>query len=147
MKNSRMICLMTLVLVLELSGCEQPQPTPPPTEACRCTLDIQFLLVQVVDQHERPITGLEISIINKHTGQAYDTARMQSMQKAIPDGWYVVFSDHLMKQIDPSGEAIIVIGEKDGLSFKEEFVFDTDECGCHVRKIAGPDTIVLSEWP
>ena len=118
MKNSRMICLIALVLVLGLSGCEQLQPTPTPTKACRCTLDIQFLLVEVVDQHERPITGLEISVINKHTGQAYDMARMQSMQEAIPDGWYVVFGDRLKKQINPSGEAIIVIGEKNGLSFK-----------------------------
>jgi hypothetical protein len=95
MKNGRMIYLIALALVLGLSGCVQPQPTPPLTKACRCTLDIQFLLVEVVDQHERPVTGLEITVINKHTGQAYDMARSRTMQEAIPDGWYVVFSDHL----------------------------------------------------
>jgi len=38
---------------------------------------------------------------------------------------------------------IFFTGTKNNLEVTGEYLFNTDECRCHVNKVAGPDTLVL----
>jgi hypothetical protein len=130
-----------------------PTDTPPATSRStpeivtvqvrrECPAVLTVEMVRVVDQHGYPIAGVQITVTNKHTGHVYEIPQRWDTR-----GLYGVFSNRFSDEINPSGEEIIVSGWKDGLSFEDEFVFGTDEARRGIRRIAGPDTIVLPEQP
>jgi hypothetical protein len=61
-----------------------------------------------------------------------------------PDGIAAVgiFSDAFIQTVLPFGEDVVVAVTADGASGSARYRFESD--GCHVQKLAGPDTLVVS---
>ena len=82
--------------------------------------------------------GLAISDTIVRTGHGFLVS--QSANGA--SGGYIVIDDSHVDQIRPSGDSVRVAGANGGHQFVADFVFDAPG-GCHVRKLAGPDTVTV----
>lgn len=103
-----------------------------------CTALFASISVVVQTPAGVPVTGLIISATNLRTGQNF----------AVPQylgggpGRYTVFDDNLQDRIRASGDSVRVTGSDIAVRFTENFVIDVPG-GCHVRKLAGPDMIMV----
>ena len=121
---------LSLILV-SLLGCGD-QPT-------YCTELFAMLRVTVLTQGGAPVSGLTISATTLRSGQSF-TVPQQSVGGE--PGAYVVFDDNLRDRIPASGDSVRVTGSDIAPRFTEYFVIDVPG-GCHVRKVSGPDTIMV----
>ena len=103
-----------------------------------CTALFATIPLTVQTPDGAPASGLFISATVLRTGESF----------AVPQfgfggpGTYVVFDDNFRDRIRPSGDSVRVTGSGAG-QFTAEFRFDVPG-GCHVRKVAGPDTVTAS---
>lgn len=61
-------------------------------------------------------------------------------QQGYPAGSVTIFSDNNVRDVRVSGDSVRVTGVGGGRAFSAMYQFGSD--GCHIRKIAGPDTVV-----
>lgn len=97
-------------------------------------------LVTVVDTLGNPVDSLETTITNSR-GKEFNFDEL-----SIPpylQGAYYVMTDGCQNDFTIRPEKIIFNGTKGGKEVNGEFFFNTDECRCHVHKVAGPDTLIL----
>jgi hypothetical protein len=123
----KILALMSLA-ALVACGAEQP-PTI-------CTALFAYLTLKVQDPNGMPVSGLAISDTLRRTGQGFNVP--QTLMLA--PGTYVVFDDNFTSRIRSSGDSIRVAGSKGATGFTADFFFDVPG-GCHVRKLAGPDSV------
>lgn len=105
-----------------------------------CTALFAAIPVMVQTQGGAPVTGLTITATNVRTGQSFGVS--QSLGGGNGPGTYVVFDDNLRDRVRTSGDSVRVTGSDSALRFTEYFVIDVPG-GCHVRKVLGPDTVVV----
>ena len=115
-----------------LSACKTEGPV------AICTANFAFVPVTVRDSSGNPVAGLSIADTVIRTQHSFLVP--QSLE--LPAGTYVILDDGFRDQIRPSGESVRVSGFNGGTRFSATFTFDVSD-GCHVRKLAGPDTIVV----
>jgi len=114
-----------------LIGCtRQSSPTV-------CTALFAYVTLTVHDPQRAAVTGLTISDTVRRTGQTF----VMSQFGSLPVGSYVIFDDSHTNLIRATGDSVRVAGSAGGTTFVADFVFDVPG-GCHVRKLAGPDTVV-----
>jgi len=58
-------------------------------------------------------------------------------------GAYFVMTDGYQNDFGTAPGKIFFRGIKNNLEVTGEYLFSTDDCRCHVYKVAGPDTLVL----
>lgn len=124
----RTLPLASLLLV-SLLGCAD-QPTV-------CTESFAMVPLTVLTQGGVPVSGLAISATTLRTGQSYDVPQQNGIGGP---GAYIVFDDGLHARIRASGDSVRVTGSDAAPRFTADFMFDIPG-GCHVRKVAGPDTV------
>ena len=124
--------LLLSLLLAPLIGCDDQ-----PAQGV-CTALFAAISVTVQTQGGAPVTGLSITATNLRTGQSFGVP--QSLGTG--PGTYVVFDDNLRDRVRVSGDSVRVIGSDSAPRFTGYFVIDVPE-GCHVRKVAGPDTVVV----
>jgi hypothetical protein len=109
-----------------------------PSDGCVCTASFAFYNVAVVTASGAPVTGLTPTVTVIRTGQHLTPSVSAAGNQ------YPVFSDGEISQIDPAGEAVhFAAGNAQG-STAGDYVFDAPgACHCHMRKVSGPDTLVL----
>lgn len=127
--------LILLLLVIGLVSCSTVE------EDCMCTEEYRFYLVTVVDTLGVPIDSLTVTIKDKD-GDELDVAQDPHPFGA---GKYTVLNDSFTQMF-----CSCTIPEKIYFSATDgnrvaagEFLFNTDECKCHINKVEGPDTLVL----
>ncbi|MGM0545163.1 MAG: hypothetical protein ACQEST_00445 [Bacteroidota bacterium] len=103
-----------------------------------CTDEFVMLSVTVLDQNNELADSVDIQVTNK-SGTIYDCDEYLCQETSM--GTYSIMHDGLREEISDQKEIIIVEGNKDDFRFREDFQFRDD--GCHVQKIAGPDTVTL----
>ena len=108
---------------------------------CVCSQEFRTYKVTVVDDLNHPIDSLTITI--KDAGGNVLNVE-QDPSSHIP-GSYVVLTDAFTQMFctcektDP-----IYFYATDGNKVTDDvFLFNTDECRCHINKVSGPDTLVL----
>jgi hypothetical protein len=110
-------------------------------EDCMCTMEYRYTLVTVVDTLGVPVDSLTITIKDKD-GDELDVHQETNTFGA---GKYTVLSDsftHIMCTCGTPQQ--IYFSATDGNRVANgEFMFNTDECKCHINKVSGPDTLVL----
>ena len=84
------------------------------------------------------MSNLAVSDTVVRTRAGFDVAQDGLLNAA---GTVVVFSDSDAGDVRPTGDSVRVTGTGIGKRFSAMYQFGTD--GCHVRKIAGPDTVVV----
>lgn len=103
-----------------------------------CTAIFAMISVSVVDQQGNPVTGMTItdSVLRTHA-----TFTVPQIEGIYPPGTHQVFSDNFSDQVRESGDPVRVVGTNGTISFSADFVFGVPG-GCHVGKLAGPDSVV-----
>ena len=108
---------------------------------CLCTEEYRFFLVTVVDTLGVPVDSLTVTIRDKD-GDELDVVQESY---AFGPGKYTVLNDSFTQMFCVCGTSQkIYFSATDGNRIAEgEFLFNTDECKCHINKVEGPDTLVL----
>jgi len=107
---------------------------------CVCTEEFRTYLVTVVDSVGNPVDSLQTTIRNEQ-GKYYTFS-----EPGVPpylQGSYFVMTDGYRDDFRTKPEKIFFGGTKNNLEVSGEYLFHTDECRCHVYKVAGWDTLVL----
>ena len=105
---------------------------------CVCRLKFESISVYIVDFNGKPLTNFTLTIGNERTAEHYDVK-----QPNHDGGLYTVINDSFKWRLEASGDPIFVYGEQGDTRFIADFTIGTDDCVCHVQKIAGPDTIMV----
>lgn len=108
-------------------------------EGCLCTDEFVTITVVVVDSLMAPLDSVSVQTVNKETDEVI---QVHGERFSFTTGNYVVIDDSHIKKLSVIPAFFIFEGQKGQLSFKTDFVFNTDLCHCHVHKVAGPDTII-----
>lgn len=106
--------------------------------AAVCTASFAFIPVTVRDSSGNPVAGLSIADTVIRTQQGF----LVPQSFGFAAGTYVVLDDGFRDRLRPTGESVQVSGFNGVTRFTATFTFDVPG-GCHVRKLSGPDTIVV----
>jgi hypothetical protein len=118
-----------------LSACDSTQPIA-------CTEDIVALTVTVVNGVGQPLAGLSVTDTVHRTGAVLDlTAAAQPVDLPADGGPAIVFSDEFRSAVLPSGDQVAVVVSAGGQVANGTYRFGVN--GCHVQKLAGPDSLLL----
>ena len=112
-----------------------------PLIACRdraapavCTESFAMIPLTVRDQNGAPVPGLSITATVLRTETSFTVP-----QRSTPAGGYIAYDDNFRDRIRTSGDSVRIDGYG-GRQFSAGFRIDVPG-GCHVRKLAGPDTV------
>lgn len=108
---------------------------------CLCTEEYRTYLVTVVDTLGVPVDSLNITIKDKDG----DELDVQQEPYYLGEGKYTVLNDSFTHIMCTCGTAqAIYFSATDGSKIANgEFMFNTDDCKCHINKVSGPDTLVM----
>lgn len=116
-----------------IAGCDSP-PTA-------CTEEFVAYSVQVLSPKGEPADSVAIGVRNADTETDYNVCADNLCRQDRENGHYIIFHDGL--EVSPSGNHVVVTGQKDSLTFGANYIFRQGEC--HVRKESGPEQVTLSE--
>lgn len=133
MSRVRALAAALLVLAAVLVACDGNEPQPP----CACTEEFRSYHLTVVDGAGEPADGVDVRVVRVLTGERLDFG-----SPAGTPGVYVIMDDSFTDRI-AADESFQVGGVRRETSFTTEFRFGTDECRCHVLRLAGPDSVTL----
>jgi len=103
-----------------------------------CTALFAYVSLTVRDRSGAPVTGLSISDTVRRTGKAFNV----SQTLPLAAGTYVVFDDSYAADIRDTGDSVRVAGASGTVSFAVDLLLAVPG-GCHVQKLAGPDTVAV----
>lgn len=108
---------------------------------CLCTEEFRSYLVTVVDTLGTPVDSLDVTIKDKDG----DELDVQQEQYFLDDGKYTVLNDSFTHIMCTCGtlQKIYFSATNGSRIATGEFMFNTDECKCHINKVSGPDTLVI----
>jgi hypothetical protein len=126
----------TISLCVAMSGCS--------TEPVVCTDQLVALTATVVNSVGQPLAGLRISDTVVRTGAVLDVTAGAPPTDLLANGLpaAMIFSDAFIEAVLPTGDEVVVVVTAGGHSGSGRYHFGSD--GCHVQKLAGPDTLVVS---
>jgi hypothetical protein len=104
---------------------------------CVCTDVFMSVGVTVVDQNNRVVDSLIVTVKNRSTGKVYDFYG----ETRDYGGGYLVMTDEYTKDFSIFPQEIVFTVHKGNTYISADFSIVTDECKCHVGKSAGPDTL------
>jgi hypothetical protein len=98
--------------------------------------------VTVVDEAGLPVTTAAVTVWFDATGETIDCSNIHMPDK----GLYCIMSDTYRKLLDEDGEIVTVRFTSPGYRpLTEEYLFNTDDCQCHIRHIYGLDTVTMEK--
>ena len=108
---------------------------------CACTEEFRSYLVTVVDTLGIPVGSLTVTIKDKDG----DELDVQQDQYFTNEGKYMILTDSFTHIMCACGtpQKIYFSATDGSRTANGEFMFNTDECKCHINKVSGPDTLVL----
>lgn len=124
-----------LVIAFLIAGCSTID------EDCLCTEEYRFYLVTVVDTLGIPVDSLDVIIRDKDGDELYV---LQELHPFGP-GKYTVLNDSFTQMFCSCGTVQkVYFSATDGNRVATgEFMFNTDDCRCHINKVSGSDTLGL----
>jgi len=102
-----------------------------------CTTEYRTYTINVIDSSSTPVDSLVTTIRNSR-GKIFTNYQFHKEL-----GTYWLMKDSYIQEFTISPTTIIFTGTKDSISVDAGFLFNTDNCKCHVNKVAGPDTLVI----
>ena len=113
------------------------------TDPVFCTDETVALTAVIVNGTGQPITLISVTDTVVRNGAVLDISASHPAGGLPADGasQIVVFSDDFMETILPPSELVAVAVSAGTQSVSARFEFGTD--GCHVRRVAGPDTLEI----
>lgn len=124
-----------------------------------CTLESRSFTIDVVDEQDNPVSGLDLEIINQQTGRPLcepieEERRRESCLSELREsggtpGRYVIISSLNNAELNKGGDVrhqdtIVVRARMDGqVLFTQEYIVVMDEYKCHPERLIGPLKIVV----
>ena len=109
---------------------------------CLCTEIFVSYHVTVVDEAGKPVANAAVTVWFDATGETVDCAEFHAPDK----GLYCVMNDNYRKLLDQDGEIVKVRFTAPGYrTLTEDYLFNTDDCQCHIRQIYGLDTVTMEK--
>ena len=102
-----------------------------------CTAQVVALALVVRAPDGSPVPGLTISDTILRTRQAITYSPPPIASRA-----RIIFDDSFRTTIRPEGDSVRVAGTTGTTGFSANFIFDVPY-GCHVSKLAGPDSVTV----
>lgn len=94
--------------------------------------------VLILDENNQPAENLQTTVTN-------EKGVVLEILSSFPEpGVYVVMDDSHTEKFSTTPEKIFFSATGRGISVNAEYLFNTDECECHVNKVAGPDTLIIN---
>lgn len=97
-----------------------------------------MVTVVVVDTTNNLVLGLATTV-KDDSGKIYNVYN----DPTIFPGHYTVMDDNYVRELSTNPKRFLFTGVKDSLTVNGEFFINTDKCKCHIKKVSGPDTLVL----
>ena len=131
---------LLFALPLLLAGCSVFEGDEHPRA---CTDQYVSYTVDVRLPDGAPADSVSITAENERTGQVYGPCNgiIADGVGCGESGTYTVYTDAQESATSRAGDDVTVRGTRGDLAFEAAFRFRTD--GCHVDKLAGPDTVTL----
>lgn len=133
------IPLILMAAGLFLQSCSQS------TSPRVCTLQFVVHQVTVLSAEGEPADSVDINITDRNTGETFNPCESEVFDCAGEgfEGNYTLIHDGYSDESEEGREFNLrVKGQKDQASFEADFTFRND--GCHIRKVAGPDSVTLT---
>ena len=108
---------------------------------CMCTQEFRGYAVVVTDTLGVPADSLSVTIKDQN-GNILDVEQEQFDPE---DGKYTVLTDsftQLFCTCETPGKIYFSATDGNRTAYGE-FMFNTDECKCHINKVSGPDTLII----
>jgi hypothetical protein len=134
-RSHRIMSVLALVL---FAGCSSTVDG-----TCACTEEFRYFTVTVLDDASQPAQNVALTRTNLRTGKVLEPGWLGLLVA----GTYLVADDGQTKDFSTNGDTLRVTGTQGGASFTADFVFAADACGCHLQRVAGPDTVIIGEQP
>lgn len=134
----RYIPLLLLAAGLFLQSCSQS------ISPRVCTAQFVVHQVTVLDTGGEPADSVEIDITDRDTGETFNPCESDAFDCAAEgfEGNYTLIHDGYFEESEEGREfRLYVMGRKNQTSFEADYTFRND--GCHIRKVAGPDSVQL----
>jgi hypothetical protein len=127
--------LILFLSVIALFSCSTVE------DDCLCTMEYRFYLVTVVDTLGVPVDSLTITVKDKD-GDDLDVTQDPS---SFDVGKYTVLNDSFTQIFCActTPEKVYFSASDGNRIAAGEYLFNTDECKCHINKVSGPDTLVI----
>lgn len=104
-----------------------------------CTMMFAMIEVRVADSALRPIGGAEVTVTRKRTGEI----RTLGPSGVGERGSYTIADDSMREAIAAEGEPFEVRARLGTLKAAASYTIGLTEGGCHITKLAGPETLIL----
>jgi len=104
-----------------------------------CTASFAMVTAAVVDGSGQALSDVSVTDTVRRTGTVLEVTQTPP---PFDPGTAVIFSDAFLSAVFPAGDDVSVVATAAGRSGSAQYRFGSD--GCHVRKLAGPDTLVVS---
>lgn len=128
--------LVLIFLAIQfLNNCDDNDPPN-----CICSEEFRMYFVTVIDSLGNPVDSLQ-AIVTNDKGKEYNFDGF--LPPPYLQGAYLVMTDGYQTDFSVRPGKIFFVGTKNDLEISGEYLFNTDECRCHVYKVAGPDTLIL----
>ncbi len=123
-------------LTAALAGCG--------TDPGICLPNFEELHVAVVNATGQSLAGIGVTDTVLRSGAVLEVAALLPPDNLPAEGLpgVVIFSDEFIGEILPLGDEVAVVLKAGGHQASGRYRFGSN--GCHVHKIAGPDTLVVS---
>lgn len=130
--------LLLLAAGLYLQSCSQS------TSPRVCTAEFVVHRVTVLGTGGEPADSVDVDITDRDTGDAFDPCESEAFDCTADgfEGNYILIHDGYFEESEEGREfRLHVTGQKNQASFEADYTFRND--GCHIRKVAGPDSVQL----
>ena len=108
---------------------------------CICTEEFRTDYLYIINSDGAPVDSLTTTMINEATG---DTLVNNNGAFVYEPGMYWLIDDKYVLDLTTSPNNFIFTAKNDTASVGAVFQYATDNCKCHIKKIAGPDTLVIN---
>lgn len=131
------LCFNVLFVFLAPMSCVIPTETH---KDCICTAEFVMITVTIVNSKGQAVDSVRTQTNRVKTGKV-----ISETTPAYPPGRYAVLTDGNLSQVTQNPELYLFKAEKGSAHADAEFLVNKDDCSCHVHKLAGPDTLILTE--
>ena len=120
-----------MATLLALASCDEPG-------GVACTAEFRMIGLVITDKAGAPADSVDLAVTLVRTGELLT----HTPPGPNPEGRYVVIDDGAGSKLRPSGDQLRAVATKGAADAQVDLLIDVPN-GCHVHKLAGPDTLAL----
>ena len=130
MKTKIYLTILTLLILLLVSSCAVPQ------NSVACTKEFVSITLKLEDTNAKPVSAQLSSRLVK-INQEF------AVQETAKKGTYIVLDDSFRDKLSTTGDELELNAVLGRAVYRTQFIVAVDKNRCHVKKISGPEKLVI----